>query len=139
MTRYVCGFRFSPDLRQVMLIAKKRPRWQAGKLNGIGGHIVEGESPFGAMAREFLEETDIETAPGDWMETITLKGDDFEVHFFKSVGRVNFVSMTDEVVGLYPARNLNALPLIYNLDWIIPMHLDDTVVWPVTVRGLTPC
>jgi len=67
MTHYVCGFMFSGDYKQVLLIKKKRPDWQAGKWNGIGGHVEDSdESPAHAMAREFREETGVETAPGDW-------------------------------------------------------------------------
>ena len=34
---YACGFLFSQDRTRVVLIRKRRPAWQAGKLNGVGG------------------------------------------------------------------------------------------------------
>ena len=46
MTEYVCGFAFDNTKQYVTLIEKKRPNWQAGYLNGVGGHIEEGEVPF---------------------------------------------------------------------------------------------
>lgn len=55
--RFVLGFCFDIGYHNVLLIEKNRPPWQAGKLNGIGGKIEEGESPSGAMVREFQEET----------------------------------------------------------------------------------
>ena len=42
MTRYVAGFLVSDDRYYVALIRKKRPAWQEGRLNGIGGHIEGG-------------------------------------------------------------------------------------------------
>ncbi len=39
MKLYVVGFMFTEDEKQVVLIEKKRPEWQAGKLNGVGGKI----------------------------------------------------------------------------------------------------
>lgn len=59
--RYVLGFTFSPTFSHVLLLWKNRPAWQAGKLNGIGGKIEEGETAEEAMAREFTEETGIVT------------------------------------------------------------------------------
>lgn len=55
MTRYVVGFLFADD--EVLLIKKNHPSWQFGKLNGLGGHIEENESPLDAMIREFEEES----------------------------------------------------------------------------------
>ncbi len=58
-----CGLRrflFSEDRRRVVLINKKRPEWQAGLQNGIGGKVLEGEIYLQAMIREFKEETGFE-------------------------------------------------------------------------------
>lgn len=56
---YVCGFLFHPPSNSVALIEKKKPAWQYGKLNGIGGKIEVGENPLSAMIREFAEETSV--------------------------------------------------------------------------------
>lgn len=73
MTNYVVGFLFSSSMGQVVLVEKQRPEWQAGKLNGVGGKIEDGESDYEAMAREFREETgkDVST----WTRFCILKGD----------------------------------------------------------------
>ena len=42
MERMVVGFAFTEDRRSVILIRKNRPEWQAGRLNGVGGHIEPG-------------------------------------------------------------------------------------------------
>lgn len=65
MTDYVVGFAFDQH-GSVALIHKERPSWQKGRWNGLGGHIEEGETGSEAMAREFLEETGMSTAPSDW-------------------------------------------------------------------------
>jgi 8-oxo-dGTP diphosphatase len=55
--RYVVGFYMGfGDDPLIALIQKKRPKWQEGKFNGIGGHVEETETPFEAMVREFREE-----------------------------------------------------------------------------------
>jgi 8-oxo-dGTP pyrophosphatase MutT (NUDIX family) len=67
-TRYVLGFAFTPSRKGVILIKKRRPNWQAGKLNGPGGKIEAGETPEQAMIREFKEETGIDTELGQWSD-----------------------------------------------------------------------
>jgi 8-oxo-dGTP pyrophosphatase MutT (NUDIX family) len=54
---YVLGFCFNTSLDKVVLIKKRLPEWQAGRLNGVGGHVEHGETTLGAMVREFREET----------------------------------------------------------------------------------
>ncbi|MEM0912381.1 MAG: hypothetical protein AAGJ37_15510 [Pseudomonadota bacterium] len=36
MQNYTLGFIFDQTLEKVLLVLKKRPAWQAGKLNGVG-------------------------------------------------------------------------------------------------------
>lgn len=71
--RYVLGFYLTPQ--GVVLIRKSKPEWAKGKLNGIGGHIEEGETPLEAMVREFDEEAGIKSASDEWTELLTLRGD----------------------------------------------------------------
>ncbi len=59
MKKYCLGFAFNSDHSRVVLIRKRRPLWQAGKLNGVGGHVEPGEPEINAMAREFREETGV--------------------------------------------------------------------------------
>lgn len=61
--RFVCGFLFSPGLDSVALIRKNRPQWMLGRLNGIGGKIEPGETPWQAMCREFEEEAGVAAVP----------------------------------------------------------------------------
>jgi 8-oxo-dGTP diphosphatase len=81
MKSYVLGFAFSLDHSKVVLIAKNRPAWQAGRLNGVGGSVEPGETPAAAMEREFREESLCEDAL-DWEPFGRLSGDDWEVWLF---------------------------------------------------------
>ena len=73
MKRYVIGFMFDNSMENVCLIQKNRPGWQAGKLNGVGGHIEPGEFPIDAMVREFCEETGVKTEVSTWAYVLTLR------------------------------------------------------------------
>lgn len=131
-TEYVVGFLFSHSMRDVVLIKKNKPEWQAGRYNGVGGKIEEGEMPFEAMCREFREEAGVNIF--GWESFITLRyAGDVSVHFFRRVlseqeqhllaPRIR--SCTAEKVlwfslyfGTYGIPGVNTLP---NLKWLVPM------------------
>jgi 8-oxo-dGTP diphosphatase len=116
--RYVVGFAFSPDDHHVVLIEKRRPAWQHGRVDGVGGHIEDGETPERAMAREFHEEAGIRGVT--WTLFALLNGTDFDVWFYRGVTSQDPRQMTDERVQWVDADVLpaNVLP---NLRWLIPM------------------
>jgi len=122
--RYVVGFIFDSSHENVLLIRKKRPAWQAGKLNGIGGEIESGETPHGAMVRECAEECSLMTDASDWRLFISLQDQrgwwiDF---FYTTRGRIGDArSATDEDVEIVPAARLDGC--ITNLRGLIPMAL----------------
>lgn len=126
MKKYVVGFLFNDDMNKVALIYKNRPDWQIGKLNGIGGHIEENELPYSAMVREFTEETGVKI--DKWISFCQLSGinEKYEVDFFYATSdRIFDVnSITDEKVEIFDVDQLNNLPVIDNLKWLIPMCLD---------------
>jgi len=131
MNSYVLGFLFSPDKRYVRLIEKKRPEWQAGKLNGIGGKIEDFDScPQAAMRREFKEETGAEI--DDWIPFAVMMGKDWCVYCYTTVGEYKTTSMTDEILwwkyvnilsgsGSSCCSPRSTPPLIDNLLWLIPL------------------
>jgi 8-oxo-dGTP diphosphatase len=127
MTHYVLGFLFSPDMSQVVLVQKNRPQWQAGKINGIGGHVEEGEDFHTAMVREFREETGLEIS--SWYQFGTLVCSDATVGLFFALADTydKVKSTTDELIFISPVCEVidswhihNLLP---NLRWMIPMAL----------------
>ena len=99
-TCYVLGFMFSADREWVTLIRKQRPVWQAGKFNGVGGHVEPGESARMTMVREFREETGVRWE--DWECVAVLSGDTVHISVFAAFtdGIFNVDTMTDEQVVL---------------------------------------
>ncbi len=123
LTDYVAGFAFSKG--HVLLIRKARPAWQAGKLNGVGGHVEVNELPLHAMQREFFEETGLWTSVRDWRLFAV-------VHTAHS--RVFMYALEFEAFGatLKPADDeplrwvrTDDLPeeVLPNLRWLVPMAL----------------
>lgn len=129
---YVLGFRFRgvPAIRQVALILKNKPNWQAGKLNGIGGKVetfdyVAGQSAAAvAMAREFKEETGLDVPVEDWRQFGTLRHAGNTIYLFASEGDGEIESTTAEQVGWYAVSLLNLMPIMPNLAWMVPMAQD---------------
>lgn len=125
MTKYVCGFLFDSRMKDVVLIWKNKPKWQAGKLNGIGGKIELGESADDAMEREFMEETGLNV--GNWEHFITLSGEDWMVHFFCAKDESNQFEYAetkeDEEVAKIEVARLHDFDFIPNLEWLIPMAM----------------
>jgi len=125
---YVAGFMFSPDFENVVLIQKEKPDWQKGKYNAVGGKIEDGELPNQAMAREFEEETSVQTKPEDW-KTLCRIGDKTYVVFFFYTTSENwrdYLTTTDEEVFHVPLMDLHTVrhKIIDNLNWLIPLAID---------------
>lgn len=123
MTKYVLGFLIDPLDDMVLLIRKKRPDWQAGKLNGIGGHIEPGEMPHTAMEREAREEAGLSV---QWYKYAAMERlGDFHVSVFKGyLHPLVYKQKTDEPLIEANAKNLPQ-DVIPNLHWLVPMAFDD--------------
>ena len=128
---YVVGFCFNANHTQVALIRKKRPEWQAGLLNGIGGHIEDGETPIEAQVREFLEETFAATKPEKWEEVCVMyRGGEqgFKCHVLRYTASAIDLNKwlrtaTDEQVVICGTKEL-IFDCVSNLNWLIEMCLD---------------
>ncbi len=135
--RYVLGFLFNATKDRAWLIIKKRPSWQAGRLNGIGGHIENGETPEAAMVREFREETGVLIPV--WEHAVLLYCPRVEMFVFRSFVEANIFSRvkktTDEqpqclpITAIYSDRYL----VIPNLRWLIPLILDVNLDVPIRI------
>ena len=143
-TKYVVGFLFAEDV--VLLVRKLRPSWQAGLLNGIGGHVESGESFDDAMAREFKEETGL--AIEGWVHFATIGGDGWtmgcyrasgtEQEVFGRDGRHNDVGERMEVreTAHIVAGQFSTIP---NLRWLIPMaDPNSSHDWPYHIIERAP-
>jgi 8-oxo-dGTP diphosphatase len=135
MKNYVVGFQFASNGSFVTLILKNHPEWQAGKLNGVGGEICDGETPDEAMRREFKEETGAYIATWKRFAILSNKSK-FCVHFFWASHAALVASMTSEFVTRYRTDDIinaddecNTVP---NLRWMLLMALND-------MRGTDNC
>jgi len=124
---FVVGFLFSEDGESLLLIEKKRPAWQVGYLNGIGGKIYPGEAPVAAMGRECIEEAGVDV---EWSEFACVEYGAHFLHFFAARDGTAFLDarqQTDEPLARvrylsvqYP-QNIYELSVIPNLKWLIPL------------------
>ena len=88
-----------------LLISKKRPAWQAGMLNGIGGKIEPGENPLQAMIRECKEECNLDIENWEVLKTISF-GKDETLTYFKAYSDMKgWKSLTDEEVVIISRDN----------------------------------
>lgn len=123
---YVVGFLYDPS-GHVLLIEKNRPKWQAGKLNGVGGKIEGGEWPIEAMVREFEEETGLASKQEDWTEFFELRTNGVTIYFYHArtplQGRWfhDAQDLTDEPCVVRSVDSLHETLIIPNLHWLIPM------------------
>lgn len=135
MTDYVVGFAFCDEFRRyrpdgpdrhVLLIQKTRPEWQAGCLNGLGGHVEDNEPPAATMRREFREEAGADFTA--WEPFATMGGAGFFITFFRiwldfeTAFRVPGEHRTDEGrVGWHPTRLLRELRTVPNVQFLVPL------------------
>ena len=134
MKRYVVGFLFVNAW--VLLLHKKRPAWQAGKLNGPGGKVEPDETFEHAMAREFGEEVGYPVV--GWEHFATLRavedGAPYEVAFFRAErSRTDGVIQTIKYDEWPEWFQVNHLPdeVVPNLHFLIPMaYHAQREAWP---------
>jgi 8-oxo-dGTP diphosphatase len=136
MTRYVLGFAISKSSR-VLLIRKRRPMWQQGKLNGIGGKIEGNESDAEAMVREFWEETAVRTVKGQWHHFATLEGSEYEVICFVTYSNrlVQLAkSATDEPIEAHDIADLYNQDTLPNVPYLVGLANDEELQFPITLK-----
>jgi 8-oxo-dGTP diphosphatase len=136
-TEYVVGFAYD-SVGRVVLIRKTRPTWQAGKLNGVGGKIEAHETAKQAMAREFEEETGVQTLSTAWRHVGTMIGAAYVVHilaFESDTITLEVATTTDEPVVVRDGRRLpeDCLP---NVPYLVGMAMDRDLTGARLVYGL---
>lgn len=121
MKEYTMGFIFSPELKEVYLIRKTHPKWQAGLLNGVGGHRQETEAFYACMMREAYEEAGY---TGDFTHFATMGGTDWTCLVYYSVmheGQQAPATREEEQIESVRLGNVLAESdqMISNLPWLI--------------------
>lgn len=128
----VLGFAFNQEKTRVLLINKKKPDWQNGLLNGIGGKIEDYDStPYHAMTREFIEECGLKTVKEDWYLFAKMESSSFEcycfVGFFEDSFLEDYETLTSEEVSILNLEELFSNKFegcISNLQWLISLCID---------------
>ncbi len=130
--QYVVGFVFGVDktfgAKSVVLIKKDHPAWQAGRLNGVGGKVEDGERPSEAMSRELLEEAGVYVAPDSWKHFATLSGLFGDVRCFHVTNQLAYdeaKTRTSEEIVRVAIEELWSHKRISNLDFLIHAALDE--------------
>jgi 8-oxo-dGTP diphosphatase len=134
---YVLALLFTLDRRRVALMRRTRPAWQAGRVNGLGGKLVAGETPADAARREVREEAGVDVA--QWREVLAWEDREYRMHVLRAVDdRAREVrTMEDQEVFLAHVAELPAT-VIDNLRWLVPLALDDDIAFPISVRSAAP-
>ena len=131
MTDYVLGLQFNHERHMVLLLEKRRPEWQRGQYNGVGGKIEPGETALEAMCREWHEETGMMQCH-KWHNFARLEAPGvYSVEFFRSfsslelmleAGLYTLAHPALEQIGVFPIKHLPRT--IPNTEWFIRMALN---------------
>ena len=113
---------------------RTRPSWQAGRVNALGGRLLQGESPATAARREVREECGVDVA--EWCEVLVWEDAEYVMHVMRTESDQALAARTLEDQEVFLA-DVNALPhnVIDNLRWLIPLALDVDVAFPIMVRS----
>lgn len=141
--RNVCALPFIPGTPPQVLLLHRKTKDGVQVYDGFGGlftHVftdpLAGEKSCSEYIHNALE---VLTTPEEWIEIVTLRGDDWEVSFYYFISEVfrgataqrshEDVSFEDAYDGL----PLNTIPA---LRWLVPLALDDNVVKPLGLSGI---
>lgn len=134
---YVLAFLFTADAREIVLVRKTRPAWQAGRVNALGGKIHDGEALVDAARREVREEAGVDVKR--WEEFLVWHDPEYRLRVVRAFDDAARRARTaeDQEVFLSPVA---ALPqnVIDNLRWMIPLALDPDVAIPISVTSADP-
>lgn len=133
MKHYVLAFIFDQERKNVLLIQKNKPRWQAGKWNGVGGKIKGGERAYEAVYREIQEETGhFPDEPVRHTITFVCPGGTVFVYAVICDGKIPFRQIEKEPLKIWPVNNLPET-IMNNLQWLIHVSLS-TIQFPLIVQ-----
>jgi 8-oxo-dGTP pyrophosphatase MutT (NUDIX family) len=106
------GFFMRAAVDEVVLMIKKRPAWQSGQLNGVGGHCEAKDhmGPRQTMSREFEEETGAMVRMWEWHWSEVIEFDDciLDVFFCQLQPEIKVLTKTDEEVIVLPIKSVLA-------------------------------
>ncbi len=134
---YVLALLFTADGREVVLVRKTRPAWQAGRVNALGGKLQDGEDLLLGARREVREESGVDV--DGWEEFLVWDDPEYRLRAVRAFDDAARQARTAEDQDVFLAR-VDRLPpnVIDNLRWIIPLALDRDVSIPITVTSANP-
>ncbi|HZO17987.1 MAG TPA: NUDIX domain-containing protein [Gemmatimonadaceae bacterium] len=134
---YVLALLFTADGREVVLVRKTRPAWQAGRVNALGGKLDAGEGLVDAARREVREEAGVDVE--GWEEFLVWRDPEYRLRAVRAFNDIARQARTAEDQEVFLA-NVGALPfnVLDNLRWMIPLALDRDVAIPIEVRSANP-
>jgi 8-oxo-dGTP diphosphatase len=131
---FVLALLYTADKKQVVLMRRTRPDWQAGRINALGGRITVREQPADAARREVREECGVDVL--EWVEVLQWEDAEYRMHVMRALSdrALDARTMEDQEVFL---ASVDALPrnVIDNLRWLVPLALDADVAFPIAVRS----
>lgn len=123
MQHYVMGFLFDHVKQHVLLIHKKRPQFQAGLWNGVGGKVEPHEHSHQAMQRECAEECGIWVS--DWNLICHVVNPAYQIDVWSACADLSDArTCTDESVQIHAIHTIWDLPTLNNLPMLMAMALD---------------
>ena len=131
---YILALLFTEDRKEVVLMRRTRPLWQAGRVNALGGRLRTEESPAHAARREVREESGVDVP--DWVEVLVWDDAEYRMHVMRAVSELARAARTMEDQEVFLA-DIASLPanVIDNIRWLVPLALDADVALPVTVKS----
>ena len=113
MQQYVVGFVFDPELEHVVLVKKRRPIFQVGLWNGVGGKVEPYETSYSAMVRECAEECDLHIS--EWELCVHVCHKDYQIDFWSATCDLSGVkACTDEPIQVHHVDAVRHLPTLDN-------------------------
>jgi 8-oxo-dGTP pyrophosphatase MutT (NUDIX family) len=111
-----------------IMLEKKRPKWQAGRLNFPGGKVEQCETIKQATVRECGEELGVATCEELWRHIANLEGEDYTVFVLTyAYSILTARTSSDESVKFIPLPEIFGLPteFIENCGWLAALSLDN--------------
>lgn len=123
MQLYVVGFVFDHAREHVMLVRKRRPIFQVGLLNGVGGKVESYETSHAAMVRECAEESGLQIS--DWLHVASVCSQTYQIDVWATVCDLSGAkTLTDEQIEIHSVHDVFKLPSLRNLPMLLAIARD---------------